>query len=155
MKLRLINCDPNRRREIRAAINFYAQKLFSDRMMKHLDFRIEFVPDMKRKRKLLGEIYAYSQKRKRRFAINIAQDTSLKSQLMSIAHEMAHARQYARNEMIEIGKHITRWHDKKIVERSIVYWDRPWEIDARGWETGLYVQWRLVKKKLLIDKTSR
>lgn len=147
MKIRLTNCDPNRRDEIRAAMQFYARKLFSDRLRPNLEFRVEFAPNMLKKEKLRGEIYPYLDRRLRCFRIRIAADAGLKNQLMAIAHEMAHAKQYALGELRDIGVNWTRWYDEKILDKSTTYWDRPWEIDARGWESGLYIQWQHHKKK--------
>lgn len=148
MKIRLTNCDPKRRDKFRAAIKFYAQKLFSDRLRPNLEFRVQFVPNMLKDEKTRGEIHArIDGKRIRRFRIRVAEDTTVQDQLMAIAHEMAHAKQYALDEMRDIGIHWTRWHDRKILDESIEYWDRPWEIDARGWETGLYAQWQLTQGK--------
>lgn len=147
MKIRLTNCDPNRRDEIRAAMQFYAQKLFSDRLRPNLKFQVQFIPNLLKEEKLRGEIYTYPERRHRRFRLRIAGDASLKNQLMAIAHEMAHAKQYALDEMRDIGIRWTRWYDEKILDENAPYWDRPWEIDARGWETGLYIQWQHHKKK--------
>ena len=148
MKIRLTNCDPKRRDEIRAAIKFYAQKLFSERMKSNLEFHVWFVNGMLKREKNRGEIYPYIDGRRiRRFRFRIAADTTLQDQLMAIAHEMAHAKQYALGEMRDIGIRWTRWHDRKILDENIPYWDRPWEIDARGWETGLYAQWQLTQGK--------
>lgn len=145
MKLRLTNCDPKRRDDIRAAVRFYAQQLFSDRMRPNLEFRFQFVEGMKKRERLRGEIFPKVERRIRRFRIRIAADTQLEDQLMAIAHEMAHAKQYALGEMREIGTYWTRWKTKKLRDDAIDYWDYPWEIDARKWETKLYAQWQLTQ----------
>lgn len=152
MKIRMTNCDPTRRDEIRAAMKFYAQKLFTSRIIENLDFRVTFVPNMRKTQKIWGEIYPHRARRLRKFTIRIAEDAALKNQLMAIAHEMAHAKQYANDEMREIGMRWTRWQGKKMLDDNIIYWDRPWEIDARGWETGLYIQWQQHKKKMRLTE---
>lgn len=146
MKIRLTNCDPLRRAEIRAAMKFYAHKLFSARMMTHLEFHVKFVPDLNKEENLRGEINSCVG-RARKFHIRIAKDLSLKLQLMTLAHEMAHAKQYAYNEMREVGKQWTRWNGKLLTETDKNYWNLPWEIDARNWETELYAQYNSHKKQ--------
>lgn len=146
MKIRLTNCDPEHRAEIRTAIAFYASRLFSTRMMEYLEFHIKFVPNLNKEEKLHGEIRSTVGK-PRKFHIRIAADISLRLQLITLAHEMAHAKQYAYGEMREVGKQWTRWNGKLLQETDSNYWNRPWEVDARGWETGLYAQYKSHKKQ--------
>jgi len=34
-----------------------------------------------------------------------------------------------------------RWLGKRFTHDNTDYWDRPWEIEAHGRETGLFVRW--------------
>jgi len=72
-----------------------------------------------------------------------------------VCHEMVHVKQYARGELYESSaqnKH--RWQGKWI-NKDPDYWDQPWEIEAHGRETGLFVRWAesegLGKKKWTHD----
>jgi hypothetical protein len=146
MKIRLINCDPTNRAEIRAAMKFYALKLFSSRMIKHLEFQVKFIPNLNKEESLRGEIHSCVG-RPRKFHIRIASDISLRLQLLTLAHEMAHAKQYAYGEMREVGKQWTRWNGELLEETDRNYWNRPWEVDARDWETALYEEYKSYKKQ--------
>ena len=69
----------------------------------------------------------------------------------TLAHEMVHLKQYAKN---ELGKEfslttkggvkiMTRWKNElwKAKTKECPYWDSPWEIEAYGREVGLYRRW--------------
>lgn len=154
MKIRLENCDQELRVEFRAAMEFYARKLFNPRIIDKLGFLVQFVPEMRKREKCCGEILPIIEGRNiRKFHIRVASDIPLRSQLSVLAHEMAHAKQYAHGELREIGLSWTRWQKSKVRDDSVPYWDRPWEIDARGWETGLIMQWKQHKKKAGLTNT--
>ena len=70
----------------------------------------------------------------------------------TLAHEMVHLKQYARNELkasIAISQVATglsfgtTWMGKfyEFKKNQHGYWDAPWEIEAYGRELGLYVRW--------------
>jgi hypothetical protein len=46
--------------------------------------------------------------------------------LSTLAHEMAHVKQFARH---ELNESLTRWKNKNC--SNIEYWDQPWEKEAR------------------------
>jgi hypothetical protein len=54
---------------------------------------------------------------------------------------MVHVKQYARGELYvgaRNAKH--RWQGKWMSE-NVNYWDHPWEIEAHGRESGLFIQY--------------
>ena len=57
----------------------------------------------------------------------------------ALAHEMVHAKQYAIGELMDGPNYLrVRWMGKWIKSQDEKnYWDRPWEIEAYGKETGL------------------
>ena len=65
--------------------------------------------------------------------------------LETVAHEMVHVKQFARNELYEpSAKQGSRWNGKWFSPRQKCvkdYWDQPWEIEAHGRECGLFVRW--------------
>lgn len=78
--------------------------------------------------------------RPRSFDLEIHSKMSMRKLLTTVAHEMVHAKQYARGELyqgVRVNKY--RWQGKWVGEMN--YWDEPWEIEAHGRETGLFVQW--------------
>lgn len=72
----------------------------------------------------------------REFEIEINRTLRLRRLLETVAHEMVHVKQYARHEMKE-----PRVWKGKILDKSIEYWDLPWEIEAHGREVGLFIRW--------------
>ena len=76
--------------------------------------------------------------RPREFDIDINKQAKLRRMLETLAHEMVHAKQFARGELYEssrTNKH--RWQGRWL-SKEPGYWDQPWEIEAHGRECELY-----------------
>lgn len=79
--------------------------------------------------------------RPRCFELEINSGVRLRRMLETVAHELVHAKQYARGELyqgIRVNKY--RWQGEWL-EDNVDYWDLPWEIEAHGREIGLFVRW--------------
>lgn len=79
--------------------------------------------------------------RPREFDIDINRKVRLRLMLETVAHELVHVKQFARGELYQssmTAKH--RWQGKWL-NKNLSYWDLPWEIEAHGRETGLFVRW--------------
>jgi len=94
--------------------------------------------------------------RPREFEIDINKQAKLRRMLETVAHEMVHAKQFAKGELYEsarTNKH--RWQGKWL-NKEPNYWDQPWEIEAHGRECGLFIQWaeanKLGKRKWTHDQ---
>jgi hypothetical protein len=74
----------------------------------------------------------------REFEIEVDRTLSYRKMLETVAHEMVHVKQYARREL-HPSKHT--WCGKTYNPTKTSYWDLPWEIEAHGRETGLFVRW--------------
>lgn len=68
---------------------------------------------------------------------------SQRSTLLTLAHELVHAKQYITGEMKDSRKSIdyTIWRNKQIKINDHSYYDLPWEVEAMGREYGLYRRW--------------
>lgn len=77
----------------------------------------------------------------RDFEIEINKDLELRTMLETIAHEMVHVKQYARNELKQLDADTHRWMGDTVSDDDVEYWDLPWEVEAHGRETGLFVRW--------------
>lgn len=73
----------------------------------------------------------------REFEIEVQRDMPLRKLLTTVAHEMVHVKQYARKELIDD----TIWQGKTVNPKRTDYWELPWEIEAHGRETGLFIRW--------------
>tara|TARA_R110001632_G_scaffold137306_3_gene252969 strand:+ start:108 stop:542 length:435 start_codon:yes stop_codon:yes gene_type:complete len=74
----------------------------------------------------------------REFEIEVDRTLSYRKMLETVAHEMVHVKQYARR---ELHPSIAAWRGKTYNTTKTSYWDLPWEIEAHGRETGLFVRW--------------
>jgi len=75
----------------------------------------------------------------REFEIEIDREQPLRKLLETVAHEMVHVKQYARR---ELNPSIDGcWMGKTVDPKKTNYWDLPWEIEAHGRETGLFVRY--------------
>jgi hypothetical protein len=79
-------------------------------------------------------------KDKMEYLMYIRPTQSRKNQLTSLAHELVHVKQYSYGELTICSEGITpQWNGMPFGET--VYWDQPWEIEARGREHGLLVRY--------------
>ena len=72
--------------------------------------------------------------RPRFFEIHLHYGLSKWDYLVTLAHEMVHVKQRVKGEWGQNNKGTNTWH-KEIIPSTTKYWDEPWEIDARKWET--------------------
>jgi hypothetical protein len=94
--------------------------------------------------------------RPREFELEIHNKMSMRKVLETVAHEMVHVKQYARGELYESSRTAKHRWQGKYLKAEPDYWDQPWEIEAHGRETGLFVRWaeemKLGKQKWTHDK---
>ena len=95
----------------------------------------------------------YLTNRPRVFDLEFSSRRSLEEIRTDLAHEMVHVKQYAIGQLYRYDRtdHI-RWKDKIYppgIEDGKFYWSMPYEVEARGHETGLRMQFReyLINKK--------
>jgi len=74
----------------------------------------------------------------RTFEIEVDKTQSLRRLLETLAHEMVHVKQYARR---ELHPSTDLWCGKTVNPNKTSYWDLPWEIEAHGRETGLFIRY--------------
>ena len=96
-----------------------------------------------------------SGKNPRHFAIELSKTQRLRALLETVAHEMVHVKQYAKNELHEYTMKKGHRYKGEFFSDKLNYWDEPWEIEAHGRETGLFVRWaekhKLGKRKWTQD----
>jgi hypothetical protein len=66
------------------------------------------------------------------------------NQLLTLAHEMIHAKQYLSGELknLDINKNLCLWKGKEYTETEENYYDLPWEVEAHSREKELYTKMR-------------
>ena len=91
----------------------------------------------------------------RTFEIEVDKSQKLRAMLETVAHEMVHVKQYAKNELHEYTMKKGHRYKGEFFSDKLDYWDEPWEIEAHGRETGLFVRWaekhKLGKRKWTLD----
>lgn len=122
------------------AAEFYAEKLG---IPKNVVVRIK----LKKRMKVAGyceEVISEAGDILRGFLICIQTKIEHKDQddpLEILAHEMVHVKQYALNELKDVGNLNASWHGK-VYEgcdvNSDEYFFLPWEVEAFGMQVGLY-----------------
>lgn len=134
--------------ELCEAAEFFAGQLMDPRMVRKLTIDIERKPKLD----VMGECVNEDDTRSPRwFTIMLRGLKDDDDPVQTLAHEMVHVKQYAKNEMI---KHLrmnrmktfsiaTTWQGKdwSPSQKEDAYWDSPWEIEAFGREVGLYHKW--------------
>lgn len=126
------------RKYVESITTFVVQKLMP--RMRNLEFNIKLTTLKDACGYCLATDDADSN-RPREFDIEINKNQPLRTLLETVAHELVHAKQFARGELYQssvTAKH--RWQGEW-VEKNPDYWDLPWEIEAHGREVGLFVRW--------------
>ena len=92
---------------------------------------------------------------KNQFEIELDKKLSIKDMVTALCHEMVHVKQYAKDELHEYTMKKGHRYKGKFFSDKLDYWDEPWEIEAHGRETGLFVRWaeknKLGKRKWTQD----
>lgn len=136
MKLSIIGCPDKKRFRpyVKRSVQFYANKLMSDKMLDNIFIRIKFN----------SKIHAYGYAsvignsdsgKAREFEIEIHPGIGAYEILSTLAHEMVHVKQFAYSEM---NQRLTRWYGTK-VPSDTDYYSQPWEIEANGMSQGLFM----------------
>lgn len=125
---------PYQRKRVEQVVNFCIKKLMP--RMQTLDIKV-VLKDLK------DDAYGYClSETTREFELEIHKKLPLRKLLTTVAHEMVHVKQYARKEL----KQDYDWLGKTYSPKKVSYWDQPWEIEAHGRETGLFVRWAEANK---------
>ena len=85
--------------------------------------------------------YCLEADNKRTFELEVDKSQPLRALLETVAHEMVHVKQYAKDELHEYTMKKGHRYKGKFFSDKLDYWDEPWEIEAHGRETGLFVRW--------------
>jgi len=121
-------------KKYREAIEFFASNLFTPQMKRHIEIRV-------RKRDLgtwhgFVSIEDYNVlNQPRSFVIELHKGDNEAEHLKTLAHELVHVRQYARN---ELNDEMNTWKGRYVDSDAIDYNDQPWEIEANKLGNELY-----------------
>ena len=139
---------------LKEAAEFFAAQLMDPRMVRNIVLDIE-VRDSAFD--VQGECVDEDGCRNPRFFTIGLRKQNLDDMIKTLAHEMVHVKQHAKNELQTgvIGVHrggicvLSRWQGEvwKPKRKEDHYYDSPWEIEAYGREVGLFCKWLEYLKK--------
>lgn len=132
------------RKETKEIAQYFASKMMSKRLTDTLTVTINFVqlPNDKHGDAIwLDE----NNRRPKEYELNISPAGSRKFQIKTIAHEMAHVKQWATGEKVDHHNGTTVNYRGKTYtpkEDESDYWLLPWEVEAHGFEHCLYQDYK-------------
>jgi hypothetical protein len=120
---------------IENSLEYYAESLIKEkRIRNNIAINVIHVPDLKTLASVLPVGYN-TQKKPRKFNIEVHTGLGSRRTLETLAHEMVHVKQYVYGEIEET---LMAWKGKKYDSDANDYYSWPWEIEAHGKELGLY-----------------
>ena len=142
MLLHIKGSNKKVRKVVEQAAWYYAEKLMGKRLLGSLEITINLKKDLLIKEGNEGSaIWEDDGYRSREFSIELDTTVKIRNLLITLAHEMVHVKQWAKNEMYEyMEPHMVRFKGEKIHLKETDYWDYPWEIEAYGKQLGLFVR---------------
>jgi len=135
------------------AANFYADLLMDPRMVRNLNLDIE----VRSKMDVCGECVDEEGTRNPRWFTIGLKKQSTSEMIKTLAHEMVHVKQHAKNEL-QNGiivpargglQMLSKWKGElwRPGRYEHPYFDSPWEVEAYGREVGLYHRYVEFKNK--------
>ena len=131
------------RKLVESATWFYAEKLMGKRLMGSLELTINLKKNLLSKEGNEGSaIWEDDGYRPKEFTIELDSSVKIRNLLITLAHEMVHIKQWAKDEMYEYMNvaGLVRFKGEKVHMIITNYWDYPWEIEAYGKQLGLFVR---------------
>jgi hypothetical protein len=130
---------------VKSIADWSARYLMTDRLVNTLTVEVKMIKDLFLKEGCYGDLdyYDWGLRRPKDFILRVDSSMTLRSLLTTVAHEMVHAKQFARDEMratLKNGESVTYWKGEYYgLDEN--YWESPWEIEAHGLEKSLYELW--------------
>ena len=130
------------RKLVEHATWFYAEKLMGKRLISGLEITINLKKNLLEEENEGNAIWEDDGYRPKEFTIELDSTAKIRNLLITLAHEMVHVKQWAKNEMYEYMNvaGLVRFKGEKFHMEITDYWDYPWEIEAYGKQLGLFVR---------------
>lgn len=136
------------KKEIKLATEYLCDVIFKPRLSRNIYVEVRLIKDKLRKECAMADINCTDQPRNSRmFDLEIDNNLSYKSTICSIAHELIHARQFARGELsATFYPPYLRFKGEIINETQTRYYELPYEFEPHAREDDLFYQWLAHKK---------
>lgn len=125
------------------ALRFFCDYLLTYKTFAHIEVELNFSRDGLDATDFAATSWEDRNDRARLFTIEVDPDLSIRTMLLTLAHEAVHVKQYATGELKDYVRvaHRANWKgDLYETSNDDDYWDWPWEIEAHGREKGLYLK---------------
>jgi hypothetical protein len=147
IQIRTWGGDADQRKATNSIARWSAHKLMTDRMASSLKVNIALIKDLFLNQGMYGDIEPLDvdARRPKQFKIRIDASMAMRNMLTTVAHEMVHVKQYALEEMKGVSQRtsfipMTKFKGELYYDH-MNYWEQPWELEAHGWERGLFEMW--------------
>ena len=144
MLLHIRGSNQYNRKLVSRATWWYVEKLMGKRLMSGLEIHIHLRKNLIDKEGCEGTAIWEGDycDRPREFKIELDVSYSIRDALITLAHEMVHIKQWAKDEMYEYMNvaGMVRFKGEKVHMEITDYWDYPWEIEAYGRQLGLFIR---------------
>jgi len=142
MQVSVCGGQKKQRELVESIAHFCADKLMSSRLHDKIDLNIKLSRSLMSKENIYGDvIWEDDDYRPKEFTMRVDTTPRMRLVLETVAHEMVHVKQYARNELKQLMAFNKHRFNGQYFDDNVNYWDRPWEIEAHGREVGLFVRW--------------
>lgn len=143
MNLTIVGCYDEQFEEIvDSSVHYFASRLIGKNVLNTISINLKFVDKLDSFGTSL--VTGYNIKNKpRKFEIEVRKYISAKSIIKTIAHEIVHVKQFAKN---EVDPALTTWKGRKINKKKSEYYELPWEVEAFGLTYGLYTNFCIENK---------
>lgn len=141
------------KKELRYMLNYFANILLGKRLSNNVYLKLVFRPLSKNLWGLCAPL-DYDEKYHREFEMFVDPNISKFKQIITIAHEMVHIMQYAKNQLKLLHGDDYRWMGKKVTIPDKHYKKMPWEMEANRSERYLsqFYSEHLKQKNIKFDK---
>lgn len=130
-----MNITGKLKKRYQRALHFYASKLFTAQLSKHIEVRVSF---RKLDQAYHGHVVVDDYNVlgvPRSFIIEVNRYDTEEEILKTLAHECVHMLQYSRS---ELNEEMSVWRGRKVNSDEIPYNQQPWEQEAMQREQELY-----------------
>lgn len=147
LALSIVGCGRENRKGIQCAIEWMLTALLGKRLTANIELRVQFLSELEGS---VGDCeWIDNNIAPRKFLIRISQSQSKRQQLITLAHELVHLKQFATNQLFDyaINSDLSRWQRRKIDSTKYAYRDLPWEQDAYTAQQFLFHAYRTWAKR--------
>jgi hypothetical protein len=127
------------------AVLWMLREIIGTRLISQLRIVLELVPQLDEAWDKAEVVVTGDPNTPRNFRIRIKNTMSRRQQLLALAHELVHVKQYGKKELVPYKDGTVQWKSKLIPQDiddyasgTKMYFEAPWEKEARRRESTLY-----------------